>query len=282
MKRVILIGDHQQLPPLVQNLAFQKYSHLDQSLFTRFARLGTHFVELNAQGRARPSLVKLFNWSYNQLDNLPVVLQNEFNISNPGFVFDYQFIDVPNFQGESEPSPYFYQNLIEAEYLVSVYQYMRLLGYPARKVVIITAYNGQKALLRDVIEKRCNNPLFGKPYKVTSVDKFQGQQNDYVLFSLVKTRSSGHIRDFRRLVVSMSRARLGIYIFGSLCLFTNCYEIRPTLEKLLARPTTLALLPDEIMYTNNRRFNEILSEYVAVSDLLSMAHLIVSIVHQNI
>ena len=53
LKRVVLIGDHHQLPPVVQNMAIQKYSHLDQPLFTRFIRLGTPYVELNAQvGRA--------------------------------------------------------------------------------------------------------------------------------------------------------------------------------------------------------------------------------------
>ena len=51
LKRVILIGDHHQLPPVVKNMAFQKYSHLDQSLFTRFVRLGTPYVQLNAQAR---------------------------------------------------------------------------------------------------------------------------------------------------------------------------------------------------------------------------------------
>jgi len=49
LKRVVLIGDHHQLPPVVQNMAIQKYSHLDQPLFTRFIRLGTPYVELNAQ-----------------------------------------------------------------------------------------------------------------------------------------------------------------------------------------------------------------------------------------
>ena len=41
---------------------------------------------------------------------------------------DYQFIDVldgPDGRGESEPVPHFFQNLGEAEYLVSVFQYMR-------------------------------------------------------------------------------------------------------------------------------------------------------------
>jgi intron-binding protein aquarius len=49
LKRVVLIGDHHQLPPVVQNMAIQKYSRLDQPLFTRFIRLGTPYVQLNAQ-----------------------------------------------------------------------------------------------------------------------------------------------------------------------------------------------------------------------------------------
>jgi intron-binding protein aquarius len=40
LKRVVLIGDHNQLPPVIKNTAFQKYSKMDQSLFTRFVRLG--------------------------------------------------------------------------------------------------------------------------------------------------------------------------------------------------------------------------------------------------
>ena len=54
------------------------------------------------------------------------------------------------------------------------------------------------------------SPLFGTPAKIATTDKFQGQQNDYVLLSLVRTRSVGHVRDVRRLVVAMSRARLGL------------------------------------------------------------------------
>jgi intron-binding protein aquarius len=48
----------------------------------------------------------------------------------------------------------------EAEYVVQTYMYMRLLGYPASKISIITTYNGQKALIRDVVKARCGgNPL---------------------------------------------------------------------------------------------------------------------------
>ncbi|RAL47940.1 hypothetical protein DM860_015727 [Cuscuta australis] len=245
LKRCILIGDHHQLPPVVKNMAFQKYSHMDQSLFTRFVRLGIPYIELNAQGRARASLAKLYNWRYRHLGDLPNVKESSFfHKANSGFSYDYQLIDVPDHhgRGESAPSPWFYQNEGEAEYLVSVYIYMRLLGYPANKISILTTYNGQKLLIRDVINRRCvPYDFIGPPNKVTTVDKFQGQQNDFILLSLVRTRFVGHLRDVRRLVVAMSRARLGLYVFCRRSLFEQCYELQPTFQLLLQRPDCLAL-----------------------------------------
>lgn len=46
-------------------------------------------------------------------------------------------------------------------------QYMRLLGYPASSISVLTTYNGQKALLKDVFERRCAaHPAFGRPARV--------------------------------------------------------------------------------------------------------------------
>lgn len=152
-----MIGDHHQLPPVIKNMAFQKYSNMEQSLFTRFVRLGVPTVDLDAQGRARArsasfspikracdtapsssslnipmylssfvlslnvnemvlfvycSLCNLYNWRYKQLGNLPhVQCQPEFQAPNPGFAYDFQLINVEDFNGigESEPNPYFYQ-----------------------------------------------------------------------------------------------------------------------------------------------------------------------------
>ena len=59
------------------------------------------------------------------------------------------------------------QNLAEAEYTVALFMYMRLQGYPPERIAILTTYNGQKHLIRDVLNKRCaNNPVFGLPEKV--------------------------------------------------------------------------------------------------------------------
>ncbi|GJP44192.1 hypothetical protein CLOM_g3581, partial [Closterium sp. NIES-68] len=260
LKRCILIGDHNQLPPVVKNMAFQKYSRMDQSLFTRFVRLGVPYIELNAQGRARPSIAQLYNWRYRDLGDLPVVkTREEYVQANGGFAWEYQLVDVGDWmgRGESEPNPWFYQNLGEAEYVVSVFQYMRLMGYPAEKISILTTYNGQKHLIRDVIERRCAaNPRFGRPSKVTTVDRFQGQQNDYILLSLVRTRTVGHLRDVRRLVVAMSRARLGLYCFCRRSLFEQCYELQPTFQLLLQRPDRLGLVLEERSARTGRRAGE--------------------------
>jgi len=89
---------------------------MEQSLFTRFVRLGVPTVELDAQGRSRPSIAALFSWPYHNLGNLPVVSQTEFALANAGFANDFQLVDVGDYlgKGESEPMPHYYQNLGEA------------------------------------------------------------------------------------------------------------------------------------------------------------------------
>ena len=75
------------------------------------------------QGRARPSLAELYNWRYKELGDLPNVIDtDEYKRANPGFSHEYQFIDVPetNGQGESEPIPYFYQVQWWQEYSIVV------------------------------------------------------------------------------------------------------------------------------------------------------------------
>lgn len=278
LKRWIMIGDHHQLPPVIKNMAFQKYSNMEQSLFTRLVRLGIPLIQLDGQGRSRSSICELYKWRYNKLDDLPHIKQwPEYQRANAGFVYDYQLINVENFNGvgESEPNPYFYQNLGEAEYVVAVYMYMRLLGYPAEKISILTTYNGQKLLLRDVATRRCSdNPMIGLPHKITTVDKYQGQQNDYVLISLVRTKTVGHLRDVRRLVVAASRARLGLYIFGRVSLFKNCFELRPTFKILMNRPQQLMLVEGEKYPTERLASAKCTEKVLTINEMTEMAKLV--------
>ena len=63
-----------------------------------------------------PSLATLYNWRYKSLGSLPHVENRpEFLHANAGFKYEYQLIDVGDFNGmgESEPNPYFYQVSLE-------------------------------------------------------------------------------------------------------------------------------------------------------------------------
>ncbi|CAK7563699.1 MAG: hypothetical protein SEPTF4163_001574 [Sporothrix epigloea] len=250
LQRVVLCGDHLQNSPIVQNLAFRHYANLEQSLFSRLVRLGVPTINLDQQGRARPSLADLYRWRYPGLVDLPhVQTAPEFLQANAGFRYDYQFITVPDYRGrgESEPSPHFVQNLGEAEYAVALFQYMRLLGYPASKITILATYAGQRALIHNVLQHRCrHSPVFGMPKTVTTVDKYQGEQNDYIILSLTRTLRVGYLRDIRRLTVALSRARLGLYVLGRREIFEACYELRAAFQVLLQRPDKLALVTGEL------------------------------------
>ena len=91
-------------------------------------------------------LVPLYEWKYGSLETLPCCLPNEntlFGHANAGFSKVFQFVDV-DYQGSTEtrPAPYIYQNLAEAELVVSTYMYMVLLGYDPQRISILTTYNG--------------------------------------------------------------------------------------------------------------------------------------------
>lgn len=120
------------------------------------------------QGRTRPSLASLFSWRYPNLQNLDNVLTGDYVVANAGMRFDYQFINVDDFEGRGETSPvrHFYQNLGEAEYVAQVYTFLRKIGHDGRRIAVLTTYNGQKQLLRDVFNARCRH--IGLPSKITT------------------------------------------------------------------------------------------------------------------
>ena len=64
------------------------------------------------------------------LQNNLMQVDPRYSYANAGFAYDFQLINVEDYNGagESSPTPYFYQNLGEAEYAVQLYMYMRLLG----------------------------------------------------------------------------------------------------------------------------------------------------------
>lgn len=210
-----------------------------------------------------------------------ITSSEKFQLSNPGFVHTTQLINVDDFEGtgESTPTPYYYQNLGEAEYVVAVFQYMVLVGYSPEKISILTTYNGQKQLISDIISQRCGvgTPLEGiAPRAVSTVDQYQGQQNDIILLSLVRTKTVGHLRDIRRLVVAVSRARLGLYVFCRKELFSRCQELKATMNQFEDQPNHLQLVLGETAPSKRKVDDEISRKNIF--DVEDVSHL-GSIVH---
>lgn len=83
---------------------------------------------------------------------------------------------------------------------------------------------------------------------------------------MVRTKHVGHIRDVRRLIVAMSRARLGLYVFGRQSLFVTCTELKSTFSQLFARSVNLQIIPFE-RYPSDRNLSDYPSPTTEIGDV---------------
>ncbi|POM63021.1 DEAD helicases superfamily protein (Aquarius) [Phytophthora palmivora] len=265
LKRVVLMGDAKQLPPVVKSPALKTYAHFDQSLFSRLLRLGVPHVVLDKQGRSRSELADIYRWCYDDisssgektmLGDLPrVSTEHAYQVGNAGFSHVAQLVDLSGSE-ERQSKPFAFENEEEARFVVALFRYMMRIGYRSEQVTILTTYNAQKELLKRLL--RADNPDGLKACKVSTVDRFQGQQNDFVLLSTVRSGTSlGHLRDVRRASTAFSRARLGLYVVGCRSTLEKSRELQPFLSRLVSiadkhdsdAATTLALVPSERVAT---------------------------------
>ena len=69
----------------------------------------------------------------------------------------------------------------------------------------------------------------------------------------------------------MSRARLGLYIFGRIKLFKSCFELTPVFNILLKRPQSLQLATEETLYPAKRIQGDEISKRLVVADMPQLA-----------
>lgn len=129
------------------------------------------------------------------------------------------------------------------------------------------------------MERRCGpgTPLAGiRPFAISTVDQYQGQQNNYILLSLVRTSAVGHIRDVRRLVVAVSRARLGLYVVGRKDLFDACHELQPAMQIFGTKPGKLHLVSEEKYHSCSRKLHDTIDDerLFEIDDLTSLGLLV--------
>lgn len=222
--RVILAGDHCQLPPTVKSIMALK-GGLGKTLMERIVENKPETVTLlKMQYRMNEQIMKFSSeWFYHgMVESAPTV-------SHRG-ILDYDtpmmWIDTAECDGKEEfvGENFGRINRAEAELtLQTLQQYLEKIGKQRIleeliDVGIISPYRAQVQLLRKELRKR----EFFRPYRhlltVNTVDGFQGQERDIILISLVRSNDGGDIgflRDLRRMNVAITRARMKLIILGS-------------------------------------------------------------------
>lgn len=97
-------------------------------------------------------------------------------------------------------------NEFEADYLAGLAGYLLKQGYPASSITVLTTYTGQMFLLKSKF--RSSESL--KPIQITCVDNFQGEENEIILLSLVRSNAAGKMGFLsvsNRVCVALSRAK---------------------------------------------------------------------------
>lgn len=228
--RVVLAGDHCQLPPTVKSIMALK-GGLGKTLMERIVENKPETVTLlKMQYRMNEQIMKFSSeWFYNgMVESAPMV-------SHRG-ILDYDipmmWIDTAECDGKEEfvGENFGRINRAEAEMtLQTLQQYLEKIGKQrileeSIDVGIISPYRAQVQLLRKELRKR----EFFRPYRhlltVNTVDGFQGQERDIILISLVRSNDGGDIgflRDLRRMNVAITRARMKLIILGSSATMTS-------------------------------------------------------------
>jgi len=117
-------------------------------------------------------------------------------------------------------------NLFEAESIAKFVEYLVLNNIPTDKITILTFYTGQKQLLWKTLRRNTNFRF--TLFKIATVDSYQGEENDIIILSLVRSNPHGNIgflANENRVCVALSRAQRGFYIFGNAAMVTRADKL---------------------------------------------------------
>lgn len=253
--RVILAGDHCQLPPTVKSIAALR-AGLGKTLMERIAENKPEVVTLlKIQYRMNDEIMRFSSdWFYGgKVESAPQIKYRSvldydhpitwIDTSNEENQITIEGEDAPedsastsssvsaanqnsdlNFKEQFVGESFGRINKAEAELtLLTLAEYFTKISKQrvlseSIDVGIISPYRAQVQYLKKLIKKY----EFFKPYRrlisVNTVDGFQGQERDVILISLVRSNDEGQIgflKDLRRMNVAMTRARMKLIILGN-------------------------------------------------------------------
>lgn len=221
-KQVILVGDHQQMGPVVIDKRANK-AGLSQSLFERLIALGHIPHRLEVQYRMNPALLEFSSNMFYEGS-----LQNGVTLAErtwPGLKFPWPVPNSPmmfwaNYSKEElSANGSSYLNRVEAMNVERIISRLFEGGVKPQSIGVITPYEGQRAYIANHLLLFLHGAKAEfEEVEISSVDAFQGREKDFIILSCVRAnddRVIGFLRDPRRLNVALTRAKYGMVVLGN-------------------------------------------------------------------
>lgn len=232
-KKIIMVGDHKQLPPVLDEelIKNSKQTFIESKLDFNtlynsiFMKLFEHLPNenkqvLNTQYRMHPTIGTMISQLFydNQILNGVSIEDRKHNIK--------KYMDLAIVWLDTSKSPDRFEENISTTYRNSleaniVKEQLKLIDNSIESfkydVGVITPYSGQKNLIRNEIQQIAYNNINGNVV-VNSVDAFQGGQKDIIIYSTVRSsdkhKNIGFLKSEERLNVAFSRAKRLLIIIG--------------------------------------------------------------------
>ena len=272
-EKFIMVGDHNQLPPLVKNDC-AKMQGLEDSLFKILSeRHPESMAELTLQYRMCEDIMKLSNFliykdklkcGNEQVSKQSLVIQSideisRYKISTSGkdwlpdilnptrkVVFadyDRDLGLVENVEGDN------IINRGECELICQMVDSLILCGVSCERIGVMTLYRAQLKLLQSKLKHSKYRGL-----EVLTADQFQGRDKDCILISMVRSndelKGGSLLKEVRRVNVAMTRAKSKLIIVGSKDTITSIGGIREFMS-MLEQNGWIYKLPNDCLETYN-------------------------------
>ena len=228
--RVILAGDHCQLPPTIKCIEAMR-GGLDETLMQKIVCNKPETVSLlKTQYRMNDEIMRFSSeWFYHgELNSAPEVkYRSILDFDTPIVWINTENMDCnEEFVGES------FGRINKAEAMLCIEELKKYINKIGKERLlderidfgVISPYKAQVQYLRQLVKK----DAFFKPFRslmtINTVDGFQGQERDVILISLVRANEDGQIgflNDLRRMNVAITRARMKLIILGDASTLTK-------------------------------------------------------------
>lgn len=212
-KRVILVGDHKQLPPTVKSNEAITMG-LEVTLLDRMSPVAHYKHMLDTQYRMNNLILQYSNETFYEGK-----LQSAEGIGDRRLTTDDEvisWIDTSGCGFDEQSSTQHRSKWNEGEYFILREHFLQQKEkYEDQSIGIISPYAEQVRYIRSQVAEDAD--MQALDITVDSIDGFQGQEKDIIYLSLVRSNENGEIgflKDLRRLNVALTRARMKLVIIG--------------------------------------------------------------------